>query len=196
MRKIAQNILIALVTLCVANFASIADDSSEEEKGYDAKKGISSGISASVLAKIQEKCKHHLTNAKSNMQRKAKIAFKDCVRREASMSPELFTVLDEKNFSEEEVVLNETDSLKETEVNFFTGMFDFSDNKQSSGLLGLQHQNEELFRDSFLGKLSPITGGFFTEKSSFYLYSGIQAEYELGFLTHHSQFCTGLLQLW
>ena len=77
MRKIAQNILMALVTLCVANFASIADDSSEEEKGYDAKKGLSTGISASVVEKIQEKCKHHLTNAKSNMQRKAKIAFKD-----------------------------------------------------------------------------------------------------------------------
>ena len=114
MRKIAQNILITLVTLCVANFASIADDS-----------------------------------------------------------------------------LNETGSLKETEVNFFTGMFDFSDNKQSSGLLGLQHQNEELFRDSFLGKLSPITGGFFTEKSAFYLYSGIQAEYELGFLNITPSFAPG-----
>ena len=41
--------------------------------------------------------------------------------------------------------LNETDSSNETELNFFTGMFDFSDEKQSSGLLGLQHQNENLF---------------------------------------------------
>ena len=87
--------------------------------------------------------------------------------------------------------LNETDSLKETEINFFTGMFDFSDHKQSSGLLGLQHQNEDLFRNSFLGKLSPITGGFFTEKSAFYLYSGIQAEYELGFLTITPSFAPG-----
>ena len=47
--------------------------------------------------------------------------------------------------------LNETDSSNETELNFFTGMFDFSDEKQSSGLLGLQHQNEDLFRNSFLG---------------------------------------------
>ena len=72
--------------------------------------------------------------------------------------------------------LNETVSSNETELNFFTGMFDFSDDKQSSGLLGLQHQNDELFRNSFLGKLSPITGGFFTEKNAFYLYSGVQAE--------------------
>jgi len=32
-----------------------------------------------------------------------------------------------------------------TEFNFFTGMFDFSDDKQASPVLGLQHQNEELF---------------------------------------------------
>ena len=87
--------------------------------------------------------------------------------------------------------LNETDSSNETELNFFTGMFDFSDEKQSSGLLGLQHQNEDLFRNSFLGKLSPITGGFFTEKSAFYLYSGVQTEYELGFLTITPSFAPG-----
>ena len=87
--------------------------------------------------------------------------------------------------------LNETDSSNETEFNFFTGMFDFSDEKQSSGLLGLQHQNEDLFRNSFLGKLSPITGGFFTEKSAFYLYSGVQAEYELGSLTITPSFAPG-----
>ena len=87
--------------------------------------------------------------------------------------------------------LNETVSSNETELNFFTGMFDFSDDKQSSSLLGLQHQNEELFRNSFLGKLSPMTGGFFTEKSAFYLYSGVQAEYELGFLTITPSFAPG-----
>ena len=87
--------------------------------------------------------------------------------------------------------LNKTDSSNETELNFFTGMFDFSDDKQSSGLLGLQHQNEELFRNSFLGKLSPITGGFFTEKNALYLYTGVQTEYELGFLTITPSFAPG-----
>ena len=49
--------------------------------------------------------------------------------------------------------INVTDkNLNETELNVFTGMFDFSDDKQASGLLGLQHQNDELFRQSFLGK--------------------------------------------
>jgi len=80
---------------------------------------------------------------------------------------------------------------RNTEFNIFTGNFDFSDDKQSSGLVGLQHQNEELYRNSFLGKLSPITGGFLTDKSAFYLYTGVQAEYELGFLKITPSFSPG-----
>ena len=83
------------------------------------------------------------------------------------------------------------DNSNETELNIFTGMFDFSDEKQHAGLFGLQHQNDELFRKSFLGKLSPITGGFITENSAFYLYTGVQAEYELGFLTITPSFAPG-----
>ena len=70
-------------------------------------------------------------------------------------------------------------------------MFDFSDDKQSSGLLGLQHQNDELFRKSFLGRISPITGGFLTEKNAFYLYSGVQAEYEIGKIKITPSFAPG-----
>ena len=80
---------------------------------------------------------------------------------------------------------------QETEINFFTGMFDFSDTKQHAGLFGIQHQTDELFRKSFLGKLSPITGAFLTENSAFYLYSGVQAEYDLGFVTITPSFAPG-----
>ena len=38
-----------------------------------------------------------------------------------------------------------------TELSFYSGMFDFSDNGKRAALLGIQHQNEELFRESFLG---------------------------------------------
>ena len=79
----------------------------------------------------------------------------------------------------------------ENELNLFTGMFDFSDGKQRAGVLGLQHQNENLFRNSVLGKLSPITGGFLTENSAAYLYTGVQAEYELGFVTITPSFAPG-----
>jgi len=83
------------------------------------------------------------------------------------------------------------DNSNETELNIFTGMFDFSDVKQKAGLLGIQHQNDELFRESFLGKLSPITGGFITENNAIYLYTGIQAEYDLGFLTIAPSYAPG-----
>ena len=83
------------------------------------------------------------------------------------------------------------ETSKETKINVFTGMFDFSDDKQKSGIFGLQHQNDDLFRKTFLGRLSPITGGFLTEKNAFYLYSGVQAEYELGPLVITPSFAPG-----
>ena len=91
-------------------------------------------------------------------------------------------------YSAEEI---KNEKSAETELNFFTGMFDFSDDKQAAGLLGFQHQNDDLFRNSFLGKLSPITGGFLTENSAFYFYTGVQAEYDLGFLTITPSFAPG-----
>ena len=78
-----------------------------------------------------------------------------------------------------------------TELNFFTGMFDFSDTKQAAGVFGVQHQNDDLFRNSFLGKLSPITGGFLTENSAFYFYTGAQAEYDFGLFTITPSFAPG-----
>ena len=90
----------------------------------------------------------------------------------------IFRVLSEENYNE-------------TELNIFTGLFDFSDQKQKAGLVGIQHQNEDLFRNSFIGKLSPITGGFLTENNAAYLYTGIQAEYELGILKIIPSFAPG-----
>jgi|TARA_B110000438_G_C15646056_1_gene577506 lipid A 3-O-deacylase len=72
------------------------------------------------------------------------------------------------------------DVSKKHEFNIFTGMFDFSDDKQRSGIIGIQHQNEDLFRNIFLGKISPVSGGFLTEKNAFYVYTGVQAEYDMG----------------
>ena len=52
------------------------------------------------------------------------------------------------------------------QYNFFIGNFDFSDDKQAALLFGFQHQNETLKRNTFLGNISPITGGFITENSA------------------------------
>ena len=86
---------------------------------------------------------------------------------------------------------SEDKKSNETELNFFTGMFDFSDTKQASGFFGLQHQNDDLFRKSLLGRLSPITGGFLTENNAFYFYTGAQAEYDLGLFTITPSFAPG-----
>ena len=102
-----------------------------------------------------------------------------------------FSFLSFANSEDLSFVNNEEKISNETELNLFTGMFDFSDDKQASGFLGLQHQNDDLFRESFLGKISPITGGFLTEKSAFYLYTGAQAEYNLGLFTITPSFAPG-----
>ena len=58
------------------------------------------------------------------------------------------------------------ENFNEHELNFYTGMFDFSDDGQRAALFGFQHQNENLVRDSFLGTLSPVTGFMVTENNA------------------------------
>ena len=77
-------------------------------------------------------------------------------------------------------------------LNFFTGNFDFSDHKQKAILVGFQHQNENLYRDTFLGNVSPITGGFVTENSAAYIYTGIEWNIDMGGLMFTPSFAPGL----
>ena len=79
-----------------------------------------------------------------------------------------------------------------TEFSFYTGMFDFSDDGKRSTLIGFQHQNENLNRDTFLGNLSPITGALVTADSAGYIYTGVQAQYKLGVLNFTPSFTPGL----
>ena len=81
--------------------------------------------------------------------------------------------------------------LRQTELNFFTGMFDWSDHKQKAGLIGIQHQNNELFIEMDKGKFSPITGAFITANNAFYIYTGVQAEYQFGSFVITPSFAPG-----
>jgi len=90
-------------------------------------------------------------------------------------------------FAEEKIV-NE----KNTEINVYSGMFDFSDDGAKSTLFGFQHQNEELKRNSFLGTLSPITGGMLTADNAVYLYTGVQVDYDIGLLKLTPSFTPGI----
>ena len=78
------------------------------------------------------------------------------------------------------------------EYNFYTGIFDFSDDGKSSALIGIQHQNENLYRESFLGTLSPVSGFLITGDSATYLYTGVQAEYNIGKMNLTPSFTPGL----
>ena len=74
---------------------------------------------------------------------------------------------------------DENKNISEHQYNFYTGNFDFSDDKQKAILVGFQHQNENLKRDTFLGNASPITGGFITANSAIYVYTGVEWNYTL-----------------
>ena len=79
-----------------------------------------------------------------------------------------------------------------TEFNVYTGMFDFSDDGKKSALIGFQHQNENLNRDTFLGNISPITGAMITADNAGYIYTGVQAQYKIGSLNITPSFTPGL----
>ena len=91
-----------------------------------------------------------------------------------------------KNANAEE--LKPFDSHK---FNFFSGVFDYSHEGKNSELFGIQHSNEDLFKDTFLGKISPITGFMITADSASYLYTGVQVEYEIGKLNLTPSFSPG-----
>jgi len=84
------------------------------------------------------------------------------------------------------------EAYNEHELNFYSGMFDFSDDGMKSSIFGFQHQNENLFRDSFLGTISPITGAMITADNAGYVYTGIQAQYKIGNINFTPSFSPGL----
>ena len=91
--------------------------------------------------------------------------------------------------STNQVLANENSNHQ---YNFFTGNFDFSDDKQAALLVGFQHQNESLKRDTLIGNISPITGGFITENSAIYIYSGFEWNVDMGDLIFTPSFAPGL----
>ena len=82
--------------------------------------------------------------------------------------------------------------FNEHELNFYSGMFDFSDDGKRSTIFGMQHQNEMLLKDTFLGTLSPVTGFMITGDSAGYVYTGVQAQYNYGKINFTPSFSPGL----
>ena len=83
-------------------------------------------------------------------------------------------------------------NYNENEFNVYSGMFDFSDDGKRATLVGVQHQNENLNRDTFFGNISPITGALITADNAGYVYTGVQAQYKIGNLNITPSFTPGL----
>ena len=90
--------------------------------------------------------------------------------------------------SEEQKILE-----SDTEYSFYIGTFDLIDKEgdDKATIYGFEHNNPILLRETFVGKFSPISGGFITNKDSFYLYTGVQAKYEVGPLNIVPSFAPG-----
>ena len=79
------------------------------------------------------------------------------------------------------------------EILFYTGTFDVIDKEgdDQTSLFGIEHKNPNLFRDTFLGKFSPVSGGFMTGDNSVYMYTGIEGQYGIGKLKILPSFTPG-----
>ena len=90
--------------------------------------------------------------------------------------------------SEELVLQNEP-----IEINFYAGTFDTIDKEgdDKTSLFGLEHKDDNLFRDTMFGKFQPITGAFITGDSSAYLYTGVEGQYKIGRLNILPSFAPG-----
>ena len=74
----------------------------------------------------------------------------------------------------------------------YSGVLDFSDRRQKAPLIGFEHQNNNLNKDTFIGNISPITGALLTSDMQGYIYTGIQAKYKLGKVDFTPSFTPGL----
>ena len=89
-------------------------------------------------------------------------------------------------------IANAEDNTSGHKWSFYTGTFDFSDDGKRSSLFGIQHINENLYRESFLGTLQPVTGVMITADDAGYVYTGFQAKHKSGSLTFTPSFTPGL----
>ena len=65
-------------------------------------------------------------------------------------------------------------------ISVYTGTFDVIDKEgdDKTTLLGMEHKNTDLFRDTFVGTITPITGAFITGKNSTYFYT-VTIQYQI-----------------
>ena len=91
-------------------------------------------------------------------------------------------------------VFKQTIALSENlDISVYTGTFDVIDKEgdDQTTLIGVEHRNTDLFRNTFLGKIAPVSGAFVTGKNSLYFYTGIEGQYNLGPINISPSFTPG-----
>ena len=91
-------------------------------------------------------------------------------------------------------VSKQTIALSENlDISIYTGTFDVIDKEgdDQTSMIGVEHRNTDLFRNTFLGKLAPVTGAFVTGKDSLYFYSGVEGQYNVGPMNISPSFTPG-----
>ena len=78
-------------------------------------------------------------------------------------------------------------------ISVYAGTWDTIDKEgdDKTNLLGVEHKNKDLFRNTWIGRFSPTTGALVTGKNSIYLYTGIEADYNLGPINISPSFAPG-----
>ena len=92
------------------------------------------------------------------------------------------------------IVFKQTIALSEnTDISVYTGTFDVIDKEgdDQTSMIGIEHRNTDLFRNTFLGKLAPISGAFVTGKDSLYFYTGVEGQYNIGPMNISPSFTPG-----
>ena len=92
------------------------------------------------------------------------------------------------------LVFKQTIALSENlDISVYTGTFDVIDKEgdDQTSMIGIEHRNTDLFRNTFLGKLAPVTGAFVTGKDSLYFYTGVEGQYSVGPMNISPSFTPG-----
>ena len=92
------------------------------------------------------------------------------------------------------LVSKQTIALSENlDISIYTGTFDVIDKEgdDQTSMIGVEHRNTDLFRNTFLGKLAPVTGAFVTGKNSLYFYTGVEGQYNVGPMNISPSFTPG-----
>jgi len=128
------------------------------------------------------------TTSKSNKAEKEKNILQKLFSKYPPASTTLKSTKSDKNLNSE-IISNDTNQ----NILVYTGTFDTIDKEgdDKTTLVGIEHKNKNLFRDTWLGTFSPTSGAFVTKKSSVYLYSGIEADYNLGPINISPSFAPG-----